>query len=88
MEALDYAGEYDKNLIIVVNDNDQSIAENHDGEVEGGYGQMISGFYGMSDMKVKNLGLSKYFHTDYNADELLAEHGISVEGIINIIEDL
>ncbi len=31
LEALDYAGEYDKNLIIVVNDNDQSIAENHGG---------------------------------------------------------
>nr|MCR4746765.1 1-deoxy-D-xylulose-5-phosphate synthase [Lachnospiraceae bacterium] len=31
LEAIDYAGEYDKNLIIVVNDNDQSIAENHGG---------------------------------------------------------
>ena len=31
LEALDYAGEYKDNLIIIVNDNDQSIAENHDG---------------------------------------------------------
>ena len=31
LEALDYAGEYDKNLIIIVKDNDQSIAENHGG---------------------------------------------------------
>lgn len=31
LEAIDYAGEYDKNLIIVVNDNDQCIAENHGG---------------------------------------------------------
>ena len=31
LEALDYAGEYDKNLIIIVNDNDQCIAENHGG---------------------------------------------------------
>ncbi len=31
LEALDFAGEYDKNLIIIVNDNDQSIAENHGG---------------------------------------------------------
>lgn len=31
LEALDYAGEYDKNFIIIVNDNDQSIAENHGG---------------------------------------------------------
>ena len=31
LEALDYAGEYNKNLIIIINDNDQSIAENHGG---------------------------------------------------------
>ena len=31
LEALDYAGEYRNNLIIIVNDNDQSIAENHGG---------------------------------------------------------
>lgn len=28
---MDYAGEYRNNLIIIVNDNDQSIAENHGG---------------------------------------------------------
>ena len=31
LEGLDYAGEMDTNLIIVVNDNEQSIAENHGG---------------------------------------------------------
>lgn len=31
LEGLDFAGEYDKNLIIVVNDNQMSIAENHGG---------------------------------------------------------
>ena len=31
LEAIDYAGEYKGNLIIIVNDNDQSIAENHGG---------------------------------------------------------
>ena len=31
LEALDYVGEYKNNLIIIVNDNDQSIAENHGG---------------------------------------------------------
>ena len=31
LEALDYAGEYKNNLIIIVNDNDQSIAKNHGG---------------------------------------------------------
>lgn len=31
LEALDYAAELDGNLIIIVNDNDMSIAENHGG---------------------------------------------------------
>ena len=31
LEGLNYAGEFDGNLIIVVNDNDMSIAENHGG---------------------------------------------------------
>lgn len=31
LEALDFAGEYKNNLIILVNDNQQSIAENHGG---------------------------------------------------------
>lgn len=54
-----------------------------DGEVDGGYGQRIASFYGQSDMKVKNLGLTKAFHTDYNAEELLAENGISVDGLLS-----
>ena len=31
LEGIDYAGEMDTNLIIIVNDNEQSIAENHGG---------------------------------------------------------
>lgn len=34
LEALDFAGEFDGNFIIVVNDNDMSIAENHGGIYE------------------------------------------------------
>ncbi len=35
LSALDYAGEFDGNLIILVNDNDMSIAENHGGMYRG-----------------------------------------------------
>lgn len=35
LEGLDYAGEQNTNLIIVVNDNDMSIAENHGGIYKG-----------------------------------------------------
>ena len=58
-----------------------------DGELDGGYGQRVAGFYGMSDMKVCALGVSKAFHTDFNADALLAENGISVESVLSLIRN-
>lgn len=57
-----------------------------DGEVDGGFGQRVASYYGESNMKVKNLGLTKEFHTDYNPNELLAQHGISVDGLIELME--
>ena len=51
----------------------------------GGYGQRIASFYGMSGMKVKNLGISKAFHSDFNAEALLAENGISVSGVLKLM---
>ena len=56
-----------------------------DGELDGGYGQRIAAFYGDSDMKVKCFGISKAFHSDFNADKLLAQCGISAENIIAYI---
>ena len=50
-----------------------------DGEVMGGYGQNIAAFYGDSEMRVHCHGLSKAFHTEFKADELLDAHGISVD---------
>ncbi len=59
-----------------------------DGIVEGGFGQTIAGFYGPSDVKVKNYGIKKSFPTDYVAAELLKENGISVEQIVNDLKEL
>ncbi len=56
-----------------------------DGELMGGYGQNISSYYGTCDMLVKNYGISKKFHTDFDAEELLKENGISLENIHNFI---
>ena len=58
-----------------------------DGELWGGYGQQIASYYGSSSMKVFNFGLSKKFHSDFNADELLAECGVSQENLIRIIKE-
>lgn len=58
-----------------------------DGELDGGYGQRIASFYGMSGMRVKNLGISRAFHTDFNADQLLAENGISLENLSALLKE-
>ena len=50
-----------------------------DGEVMGGYGQNIAAFYGDSNMRVRCHGISKAFHTEFKAEELLDAHGISVD---------
>ena len=57
-----------------------------DSELEGGYGQRVASFYGDSSMKVKNFGISKAFHTDFKAYELLAECGMSVDGLIEYMK--
>ena len=38
-------------------------------------------------MKVLNYGISKAFHTDFDADELLKENGISSENLANVIKE-
>lgn len=56
-----------------------------DGEVEGGYGTRIASFFGESSIKVKNLGISKKFHNDFKAEEILKEHNISKEYLLSYI---
>lgn len=58
-----------------------------DGELDGGYGERVASFYGTTDMKVKNLGISKAFHSDFNAEALLAENGISQEAILALLNE-
>ncbi len=52
---------------------------------DGGYGQRIASCYGMSGMKVLNPGISKAFHSEFKTEELLAENGISVRCIQDIL---
>lgn len=76
----------DETLLNDLKKNHKLVITLEDGELMGGYGQNISSFYGTSDILVKNFGISKKFHTDFTAEELLKENGMSVENISNIIE--
>lgn len=78
----------DEGLLNLLKENHQYILTLEDGEVIGGYGQTIASFYGTSNMNVKNYGMSKAFHTDFKAEELLSENGMSVDKIFEDIKCL
>ena len=77
----------DKELLNNLRENHDFVITIEDGELMGGYGQNIASFYGDTDMKVKNFGISKAFHTDFEAEKLLEENGISVDKITKVIKD-
>ena len=76
----------DEELLNSLKENHELVITLEDGELMGGYGQNIASFYGTDKMFVKNYGISKAFHTDFDADELLAENGMSVENLFNEIK--
>lgn len=75
----------DEKLLNSLKNNHQLIITLEDVELMGGYGQNISSFYGQNEISVKNYGISKKFHTDFAAEELLAENGMSISNIYNFI---
>ena len=77
----------DEELMNKLKKDHQLVITIEDGEVMGGYGQNIASFYGNSDMRVLNYGISKAFHTDFDPDELLKENGISAENLANVIKN-
>ena len=77
----------DKELLNDLKENHNLVITIEDGELMGGYGQNIASFYGDTNMKVKNYGISKAFHTDFEAEKLLDENGISVNKISKVIKE-
>ena len=75
----------DKELLDELRLDHRLVITMEDGELDGGFGERIASYYGATEMRVKNLGISKAFHSDFNAEKLLAENGISVERITELI---
>lgn len=76
----------DEELLNKLQENHKLVITLEDGELFGGYGQTIASYYGETEMKVKNYGISKQFHTDFDAQELLKENGMSVEQLTEEIK--
>jgi 1-deoxy-D-xylulose-5-phosphate synthase len=76
----------DTDLLDSLKEDHKLVITIEDCYLDGGYGQRIASFYGDSDMKVKNLGLTKEFHSDFKPDELLKENGISATGLLALMD--
>ena len=77
----------DKDMLDKLGKSHKLIITLEDGELQGGYGVNIAGYFGTSNLKVINYGISKKFHTDFKAEELLASNGMSIEKLVKVIED-
>lgn len=77
----------DYELLDKLKETHELVLTIEDGELFGGYGQLIASYYGETDMKVKNFGISKYFHSDFEPEQLLSENGISVQNLFSYIKN-
>lgn len=77
LEGLDYAGEYSNNLIIIVNDNDQSIAENHGGI-----------YKNLRELRETNGKSSNNMFKAFGLDYKYLEDGHDVKALVHLFESV
>ena len=76
-EGLDYAATLDSNMIIIVNDNDQSIAENHGGL-----------YRGLRELRETNGESSTNIFTALGLDYSFVANGNDLETLIDVFKDV
>jgi 1-deoxy-D-xylulose-5-phosphate synthase len=57
-----------------------------DGILDGGFGEKIARFYGVSDMKVLNFGIKKEFLDRYDVNDVLKDNHLTVEQIVDDVK--
>ena len=78
----------DKECLENLENNHQVVITLEDGELDGGFGEKISRFYGSSEMKVLNYGSFKEFTDRANLDELYTRYRLKPELIVEDILDI
>jgi len=76
----------DKELMESLKSNHKLVITLEDGLLDGGFGEMISRFYGCSDMKVLNYGSLKEFTDRTSLDELHTRYRLKPELIVEDIK--
>ena len=69
-----YASDIDSVTLEKLKENHKLVVTLEDGIINGGWGQLIASYYGTSDIKVKNYGLSKQFADRYSLYDILYEN--------------
>ena len=75
-EALNYAGEYHKNIIIILNDNNQSIGENHGGL-----------YKKLKELRDSNGTSSDNFFKGLNLDYRYLEDGHNIDQLVELFKE-
>ena len=78
----------DKECLENLKNNHQLVITLEDGELDGGFGEKISRFYGSSEMKVLNYGSFKEFTDRANLDELYTRYRLKPELVVENILDI
>ena len=77
MEALNNAGDFKGNLIILVNDNQMSIAENHGGL-----------YRNLAELRATNCQAENNFFKTFGLDYKYLENGNDIESLIHLFEEV
>lgn len=83
-----FATELDEPALIEIARAHRVVVTLEDGVLEGGWGEKISRFLGPFPVRVLCYGVRKGFPDRFDVDELLAENGITVEGIAGDIREV
>jgi len=78
----------DKECLENLKKNHQLVITLEDGELDGGFGEKITRFYGTSEMKVLNYGSFKEFTDRANLDELYTRYRLKPELIAKDVTDI
>lgn len=81
-----FASGIDKELLEKLKEKHSIVITLEDGQVEGGFGEKITRFYGNSEMKVLNFGGEKEFTDRVSLDELYHRYHLTKELITKDIE--
>ena len=83
-----FAAELDEVFLAEAAERYRALVTLEDGVLEGGWGEKVARFLAADDIRIRCYGIRKGFPDRYKPEELLAENGITVEGITADIEGM